>query len=262
MDFKKLKAKLAELETSGGGNGGKLWKPKVGKQVIRLLPYKHQPEWPFVELYFYYELTNPKKTLLSPTSFGKPDPVQEFSDSLKSTGDKDDYRLAKQLEPKFRAYVPVLVRGEEDEGVKFWGFGKQVYSELLKTIEDPDYGDITDLKSGRDITIEFEAAAGANAYPSTTIRVKPDRTPATENKTVAENIKSMDDIAAIWKEPSYDDLKALLDTLLNGQTDEATPTDDASDTPDSGKAKATASAPPATDFKQIVDEFDDLFADM
>ena len=255
MDFKKLKAKLAELETSSG-NGGKLWKPKVGKQVVRLLPYKHQPEWPFIELYFYYELT--KRTLLSPTSFGKPDPVQEFSDSLKNSGDKEDYRLAKSMEPKFRAYVPILVRGEEEEGVKFWGFGKQVYGELLKTIEDPDYGDITDLKTGRDITIEFEAAAGANAYPTTSLRVKPDRTDATTSKTVAEFIKNMDNVSQIWKEPTYDELKTYLDIFLNvddSGNDKATPSESSSATGDTESV-------PTTDFNKIVDDFDDLFKDM
>ena len=38
-----------------------------------------------------------------------------------------------------RTYVPVLVRGAEGEGVKLWGFGKQVYTELLGFITDPDY---------------------------------------------------------------------------------------------------------------------------
>ena len=40
------------------------------------------------------------------------------------------------MEPKMRTYVPVLVRGKESEGVKFWGFGKLVYQELL----GDDYG--------------------------------------------------------------------------------------------------------------------------
>ena len=35
----------------------------------------------------------------------------------------------------------MVVRGEEKQGVKFWGFGKTVYQELL-SIMDPDYGDI------------------------------------------------------------------------------------------------------------------------
>ena len=55
-----------------------------------------------------------------------------------------------------RTFKPVIVRGEESEGVKFWGFGKTAYQELLSIIIDPDYGDITDPKNGRDITLEFK----------------------------------------------------------------------------------------------------------
>jgi hypothetical protein len=85
------------------------------------------------------------------------------------------------MEPKLRTFVPVLVRGEEGEGVKFWGFGKTVYQEILGYIADPDYGDITDPSSGRDITIEYTSAEDAGtSYPVTTIRVKPNVTPLSE----------------------------------------------------------------------------------
>lgn len=30
----------------------------------------------------------------------------------------------------------ILVRGKEDEGSKFWGFGKTTYEELLKLISN------------------------------------------------------------------------------------------------------------------------------
>ena len=55
------------------------------------------------------------------------DPLLEFVEQLKATGDRNDWNLSKQLTPKMRTYVPVLVRGEESEGIKFWGFGKTVY---------------------------------------------------------------------------------------------------------------------------------------
>jgi hypothetical protein len=53
--------------------------------------------------------------------------------------------MGRKIEPKMRTYVPVIIRGKEAEGVKFWGFGKTIYAELLSIISDPDYGDITDL---------------------------------------------------------------------------------------------------------------------
>ena len=83
--------------------------------------------------------------MVSPMSFGRPDPIVEFAEKLKKSGDKDDWKLGKKIEPKFRVYAPVIVRGQEHEGVKFWSFGKQIFTELLSVIADPDYGDITDL---------------------------------------------------------------------------------------------------------------------
>ena len=98
-------------------------------------------------------------------------------------GDKEDWKAAKQMEPKLRTFVPILVRGQEGEGVKFWGFGKTVYQELLGVIADPDYGDITDATTGRDIMIERQTPAEAgNQYCKTTVRVKPNQTAITEDK--------------------------------------------------------------------------------
>ena len=81
-----------------------------------------------------------------------------------------------------RTYVPVIVRGEESEGVKFWGFGKTDYQELLGFFTDPDYGDLTDPVGGRDITVEYTPAEGVGNFPKTGIRVKPNQVPATTDK--------------------------------------------------------------------------------
>ena len=108
-----------------------------------------------------------------------------------------------------RTYLPVLVRGKESEGVKMWGFGKQVYQELLTFIADPDYGDITDPTSGRDLVITYTPPEGSERYPKTTIMVKPNVTPATEDKNVAEMVMNgQTDIFDIYKKCTYDDLKA------------------------------------------------------
>ncbi len=92
---------------------------------------------------------------------------------MKKTGNKEDWILGKKMEPKMRTYAPIIVRGEEGEGVRFWGFGKNVYQEILSIINDVDYGDITDLVNGRDIVVEFRTAEDSGkSFPETTIRVK------------------------------------------------------------------------------------------
>jgi len=209
-----IRGRLSKLQNTQKKSDN-LWKPTPGKHQVRIVPYKFDKDNPFIELYFHYNINN--KTYLSPQSFGRPDPIVEFADRLKRMGDKEDWKAAKQMEPKLRTFVPILVRGQEGEGVKFWGFGKTVYQEILGYIADPDYGDITDPKSGRDITIQYQSAEEAGtSYPVTTIRVKPTQTPLAEKaEDVQKFLDTQTEITDLYSELSYDELKGVLEGWLN-----------------------------------------------
>ena len=222
MDINAIKSRLNQLQnTSSTANA--FWKPQPGKSQIRIAPYNENKDNPFVELFFHYSLV-PNKTVLSPLSFGRPDPVQQFADKLKSSGDKDEWIQGKRIEPKMRTFAPVVVRGEETEGVKWWGFGKTVYQELLGIIADPDYGDISDVMTGRDIVVERQTAAEAgNQYGKTTIRVKPNQTALVEDATLSQNlITNQPNIVELYNEPSFDELKGHLQNFLNPSVAEET----------------------------------------
>ena len=219
LDINAIRGRLNKLQNTQRKSDA-LWKPTPGKHQVRIVPYKFNKDNPFIELYFHYNINN--KTYLSPQSFGRPDPIVEFADKLKRMGDKEDWKAAKAMEPKLRTFVPVIVRGEEGEGVRFWGFGKTVYQEILGYIADPDYGDITDPTSGRDLTIEYKSAEEAGtSYPTTTIRVKPSETPISEDATRAKAfIDDQTEITELYSELSYDELKGVLEGWLN-PTDES-----------------------------------------
>ena len=241
-----IRAKLNKLQSQTGKQNN-LWKPEPGKQQIRIVPYQHDKDNPFLELYFHYDLG--EKNYLSPVTFGKADPVVEFAEKLKATGNREDWQMARKMEPKMRTYVPILVRGQESEGVKFWGFGKQVYQELLSIIADPDYGDITDLMNGRDVTVEFTAAEGAGSFPKTSIRVKPNTSQATDNKDIAMKItEGQKDLGDIFKEVSYDDLKAALSEWLNPEDEMA-----------QSEQPATVSTGESKKVEDVNQAFDELF---
>ena len=250
MDLNAIKNRLNQLQTSNNRTSN-LWKPSPGTQVLRIVPYKFNKDNPFIELYFHYDLGG--KNYLSPISFGRPDPIEEFAQKLKSTGSKDDYRLGRKIEAKMRTYAPVVVRGEENQGVKFWGFGKTVYQELLSIIADPDYGDITDSVSGRDVAVEFKTAEETGkSFPSTSIRVKPNQTPITEDASALETItESQKNITDIYQERSYDELTQALNDYLNG---------DSSSEVSTKKEEVVKTAPASSfDKKETSDAFDDLF---
>ena len=250
MDLNAIKNRLSQLQTTNNRTSN-LWKPSPGSQVVRIVPYKFNADNPFIELYFHYDLGG--KNYLSPISFGRPDPIEEFAQKLKSTGSKDDYRLGRKIEAKMRTFAPVIVRGEENQGVKFWGFGKTVYQELLSIIADPDYGDITDSANGRDVAVEFKTAEETGkSFPSTSIRVKPNQTPITEDASVLESInESQKNITEIYTERSYDELTQALDSYLNG---------DSSNEEETKQEEVKETAPASSyDKKETSDAFDDLF---
>jgi hypothetical protein len=215
LNLDKIKGRLTTL-TNKSGISQHLWKPKPGKQVLRIVPYKFVPDFPFIELKFYYNMN--KKTYLSPSTFGRPDPILELAESLKSNGSKEEWTLGRSLEPKMRTYAPVIVRGEEDAGIRFWGFGKQVYEELLGYIAEPDYGDITDPDTGRDIILEFKTAKEVGkSYPETSIRIRPTASPIAEKGDpdgIMESMKNQIDILDLYDEPAYDELKEIMEAWL------------------------------------------------
>ena len=245
MDLDAIKSRLNQLQNT---QTNAFWKPQPGKSQIRIVPYKYDKNNPFSELFFHYSLV-PNKTVLSPLSYGRPDPVQQFADKLKSTGNKDEWIQGKRIEPKMRTFVPVVVRGEESEGVKFWGFGKTVYQELLGIIADPDYGDISDATTGRDIVVERQTPAEAgNQYGKTTIRVKPNVTALSDDSNLLQRLlDEQPDIKELYQEPTFDELKSHLSNFLN-------PSDSTEETTEKEPEMVATEAS-----SNVEDDFDKLF---
>ena len=243
MDIQKIKDRLNQLQQTTTSSNS-FWKPQPGKTQIRMVPYKFNKDNPFIELYFHYSMGD-NKTHLSPISFGRPDPINEFASKLKSTGDRDEWIQGRKLEPKMRTFVPMVARGQEHEGIKFWGFGKTVYQELLGFIADP----IT----GRDIVVERQTPAEAgNQYGKTTIRVKPNQLPLTEDKDVLTKMfDSQVDIKEIYTEPTYEELKELLKSYLSPDNNEE-PSESSQTSTSTTKTNTSA-------VSDVEDAFDQLF---
>ena len=250
MDLNAIRKRLNQLQTTNNRTSS-LWKPQPGKTQIRIVPYELNKDNPFIELFFHYNLNN--RSYLSPISFGRPAPIEEFAQKLRASGNKEDYQLSRKLEAKMRTFAPVIVRGEEKQGVKFWGFGKTVYQELLSIIADPDYGDITDPVNGRDVVVEFLSAEETGAsFPKTNIRVKPNQTPVSDDPELLELVKKQQDIRDIYQEQSYDDLTEVLNEWLN-------PDETSSEEETEESTVSTSQLSETSKVSKTADAFDDLF---
>lgn len=230
-----VKKRLKQFSDTSTKSSG-LWKPS-GEHTIRLVPYKYA-DFPFIELYFHYDFN--KKNLLSPISFDRPDPIVEFAEKLKATGDKESFDLSKKISPKMRTYVAMIVRGEEDQGVRFYGMGKTVYEEILKIMDDPDYGNIFDPYTGTDLVITYQTPEEVgNDYGKTSIRAKRNTSRLAESDEEIENLlNNQKPITDIYKELSYEDLSIILKEWLNKDDDEEdVPVEDKPETKIEGRSK-------------------------
>ena len=276
MDLSVISSKLEQLTTpKGGGSGQKMdrsqyfWKAQLGKQQIRVVPSVVNKDNPFQEVYFHYGIGN--RTMISPINFGEKDPIVEFAKELRKTSEPENWRLAKKLEPKMRVFAPVIVRGEEEKGARYWEFGKQIYQELLSLANDEDIGDFTDTSNGFDMTVEV---VQGNPYPQTSVRVKPKQTPLSDDNDAVEKwTTEQPELFKYFKKYSYDEMKEALAGFLNPEeSQESTPLDTAK--PSSGADDIRNGNPLPNDVetkganfglnvkkKETIsaDEFDDLF---
>lgn len=265
MDLNLIKQRLNDMQSQATNQGGQksnlFWKPSVGKQLIRVVPSKFNPENPFTEMMFYYGI-GPKKVMSSPANWGDPDPIMDFAKKLRGTNDKENWRLAKKLDAKVRTFIPIVVRGQEDEGVKLWQFGKEVYQEFLNMAADEEIGDFTDILQGRDIKLSTVGPETTGTpYNKTSISPSLKEKPLAETedqiKTLLEN---QADPMKVFKPLTYDEMKTSLSSWLSPEgEEEETPQQPNMQTPPPAKSNYSVDTKSSKQTK--AEKFDDMFND-
>src|SRR5574344_1079248 len=197
MNLEVIKARLAKLNESGSGGEDTrkdFWTAPMGKSIIRIVPIAYSPDDVATELQFHNKLS--KYPILSLTNFNKLDPVEEFRAKLREQGGKDNWSLNGKLTPSSRYMIPVIVRGEEDKGVRLWSVGILIYKALIRLAADDEIGDFTDVVDGYDVKV---TKVEGNPYPETSIDLARKSSPLSEDPKQVE----------LW-------LKKQLETYLNG----------------------------------------------
>ena len=195
IDLAKMRQKHAALTTRGGDSSENFWKPDEGTHQLRLVCPPNGD--PFFEAYYHYGMgAEGKTTVLSPRTNGDADPIAEWGTRLWNEGTDGSKEAAKRFWPKMRIFAPIVVRGEEDKGVRWWGFSRTTYQALLDVVLDPEYGDITDTEKGTDIRIDYGKKSG-QSFPTTDVRPMRRTSPLAKTEeevnTLLESIKSLRD---------------------------------------------------------------------
>jgi len=267
MDLNAIKKRLNDMQSQANNQGGQktnlFWKPSVGKQLIRVVPSKYNKDFPFTEMKFYYGIGS-KRVMASPSNWGEKDPIEEFAKKLRSTNDKENWRLAKKLDAKVRTFAPIVVRGQEDEGVKLWQFGKEVYQEFLNLAADEEIGDFTDIAQGRDIKLSTVGPESTGTpYNKTSIGPSLKQTQLADTEdAVKQLLENQADPMKVFKPLTYDEMKASLQEWLSpeGEEEEGSIIKEPAVAFDSQpKSNYSLDTKPAKQTK--ADKFDDLFGD-
>jgi hypothetical protein len=257
IDLNKMREKLGTLQSRGNGSGGSnFWRPQDGKQTIRILPATDGD--PFPSYFFHYNVGKNSGFLCPSKNLGEPCPVCDFAKSLYREGDEGSVKMAKDLTARQRFFSAVLVRGEEREGPKVWGYGKKVYETLLNLVLNPDYGDITDADSGTDLDLAYGKPAGAS-FPQTNITPKRKTTPVCVDASDDECetlMAKIPELTGMFEQKTTAEVQVLLDEHLN-------PSDSSSeDAPGKDEvvvAGAAAAAATSTGSKSVDEAFSELF---
>ena len=181
---------------------------------------------------FYYGIGS-KRVMASPANWGEKDPIQEFAKQLRNSNDKENWRLAKKLDAKVRTFAPVIIRGEESEGVKLWQLGPEVTG---------------------------------TPYNKTTIGPSLKTTGLAEGEEmISALLENQADPMKVFKPLSYDEMKlALQEWLAPEDSEEGTITSEPAVAFDNDKKESNYSldTKPSIVKKSKADQFDDLFQEI
>lgn len=243
VDLEKIRAKVNQLNGIKNQGTVKVWKgtKKIGENTIRILPWKDVQEgMPFKERLVYFNIG--KSWITSPQSFGKVDPIQEFSRKLWDSGKEEDKALAKKLFPKLMTCAAIIDRGAEDEGPQLWVMNKKEAADVLGLFLDAEYGDVTDLLEGTDLKVNVVPSGRMWAgKPQNDIKITPSRRASPASADLAKVTKWMENLPSVdeyFRQKSAEEIKVQFEEWLTSGGPQAMLNPDA-ETPGTEKGPET-----------------------
>jgi len=215
IDISKMRNKLDTLKGGGKQQNAKFLSPQEGVQTIRILPTPDGD--PFKSYFFHYGFG--KESILCPKgNFGEPCPICDFVSKLYNDKDEESRELASKMVKKQRFFSPVLIRNDEKDGPKVWGYSKTTYQFLIETVLNPEYGDVTDLDEGVDIDLEYGKKAGGKKFPETKLTLKRRSSPMCKDmdpESCKDILARIPDFDKLHKRRPIEEIKLMLEQFLN-----------------------------------------------
>ncbi len=142
---------------------GKFYKAKQNDNILRILPpWGPHVKWPFkwVWQHSYVDSEGNRKMFVCPrTNITKDNPKQpcltcDYVYPRLKRSDSEDQELAAELRPKVAVMCNIIDRGNTKAGAQIWRMSStKLYPQILSALRDPDYGDITNPRTGHDVKL-------------------------------------------------------------------------------------------------------------
>jgi hypothetical protein len=219
---KRTKEELKERANMKGGNFDtyikpkfKQWKPKEGKNIIRILPATWDNARHYgLDIFINFNIGADNQSYLSLSKHEKgDDPLAEARREAQKDGDK---KLAKALQPSQRLLYWIIDRMDEDEGPILWAAPFTFDKALANLCIDEDTGEIVsidDPEEGCDIRFYREGTGLNTNYDASKMKIlKP--SPIHEDEGLQTEWLDFiveNDLPSVLNFYDYDHIKATFD---------------------------------------------------
>ena len=230
----KLVKEVEKMNTTGGSDDDRLWKPELDKTgngfaVIRFLPAPEGEELPWAKMYSH-AFQGPGGWYIenSLTTVGQKDPVSEHNRELWNSGSDKDKETVRKQKRKLSYYSNIYVVKDpvnpQNEGKVFlFKYGKKIFDKIMEAMQ-PEFEDETpinpfDFWQGANFKLKIVKKDGYWNYDKS------------EFDRVSPLLDDDDALEALWKKEyslsavtapdqfkSYDDLEKRLKYVLGQKT--------------------------------------------
>ena len=228
--------------------GVRWWKPKVGTNVIRILPsWKGLESEFFKQVFVHWNIGENQKKVTCPSTptaehpQGRKDcPVCAYVEELYNSGIEEDVAEARKISRRERFACNILDRSGQTEGIAVYEMGPQLFRDILFMFTDGDYGELDNLKAGRDLKIVREGTGMTDtkysAYPA-----------ANPSEVPEDVMNQLNDIDVIYTPPTVE----AIETVMLGDAEEQTQVGAPAEAPDEvGGKQEFVETPPVEEKKE------------
>ena len=162
-----------DQKVAAEASGNNFWKPKEGRNRIRVLPPKPGASsiYRVVWQHFPKNAKDESKSFNCPRKTDKqnlPCPCCDAEQQLASTGSQVDKTASRNFKAKIRVYANIIDLDNEDDGVQVFGFGTSIHNDLIgigeeRSFWDPNRGcEIIVKRKGSGVNTEYTVLPGSD----------------------------------------------------------------------------------------------------